>query len=221
MTTANTAVNSTTASVIDSLNSTKPATNSAQETSDRFMKLLVAQLNNQDPTNPMDSSQMTSQLAQINTASGIQTLNESIKAMSAQFTSLQVLQGASMIGREVLTNGNTLSMNNGVARGALDLSGNADKVTVQVFSPGGQPLDTLNLGTMTAGRHGFDWTPPASYNGVANPTFKVTASQGAKPVAVTPLSRNFVESVSTASGALSLTLRDGTSVTYDGIQAIL
>ena len=205
----------------DTLNSSKPVKSAAEEQSDRFMKLLVAQLNNQDPMNPMDNAQMTSQMAQISTVSGIEELNASIKSMASQFTSLQVLQGASMIGREVLTDGNSLSMSNGVARGALDLSGAADRVTVQVMSPGGQLLDTLNLGTMKAGRHGFEWTPPANYTGTGNPVFKVSASQGSKAVTATPLARDFVESVSTASGALSLSMRGGTTVSYDGIKAIL
>ena len=72
---------------------------------DRFLKLLVAQLNNQDPMNPMDNAQMTSQMAQINTVTGIQQVNETLKSMADQFASLQVLQGASMVGRDVLIEG--------------------------------------------------------------------------------------------------------------------
>jgi flagellar basal-body rod modification protein FlgD len=82
----------------------------AAASQDRFLKLLVAQLNNQDPMNPMDNAQMTSQMAQINTVSGIQTLNETVKSLSSQFTSLQVLQGASMVGRGVMVDGNSLSI---------------------------------------------------------------------------------------------------------------
>ena len=73
---------------------------------DRFLKLLVAQLNNQDPMNPMDNAQMTSQMAQINTVSGIQELNATMKSMATQFQSC-VMQGASMIGHDVLLKSNT------------------------------------------------------------------------------------------------------------------
>ena len=59
------------------------------------LSYLVAQLNNQDPMNPMDNAQMTSQIAQINTVSGIQQLNETMKSHGvSNSTSMQVLQGA-------------------------------------------------------------------------------------------------------------------------------
>ena len=74
---------------------------------DRFLKLLVAQLNNQDPMNPLDNAQMTSQIAQINTVTGIQQLNQTMESMSAQFNSLQVMQGTALIGRNVMTEGST------------------------------------------------------------------------------------------------------------------
>lgn len=61
--------------VTDSTN-TKANANDPAAAQDRFLKLLVAQLNNQDPMNPLDNAQMTSQIAQINTVTGIQQLNQ-------------------------------------------------------------------------------------------------------------------------------------------------
>jgi flagellar basal-body rod modification protein FlgD len=193
---------------------------SAQDQSDRFLKLLVAQLNNQDPMNPMDNAQMTSQMAQINTVSGITQLNDTMKSMSTQFTAMQVLQGASMVGREVLTEGNKLSVSGGVGKGTVELASAAEKVTVQVLSPSGQPLGTLNLGAMSAGRHNFEWDA-SSYSGTGTPIFKVTATQGTAAIVATPLARSTIESVGTASGALSLTLKGGSTVAYDAVKAIL
>ena len=57
---------------------------------DRFLKLLVAQMNNQDPMSPMDNAQLTSQMAQINTVSGIQELNQSVSKISSQFGAMQM-----------------------------------------------------------------------------------------------------------------------------------
>ncbi len=193
---------------------------SAQAQSDRFLKLLVAQLNNQDPMNPMDNAQMTSQMAQINTVSGIQQLNDTMKSMASQFTAMQVLQGASMVGREVLTEGNTLSINAGVGKGSVELATAADNVSVQVMTPGGQPLGTVKLGPMAAGRHNFEWDA-SSYTDSAPPVFKVSAAQGGRAVSATPLARNAIESVSTLAGALSLTLKGGTTIAYDAVKAIL
>ena len=215
-----TATTPTSTSTAASLGSTTTATTNADAQQDRFLKLLVAQLNNQDPMNPMDNAQMTSQMAQINTVSGITQLNETMKSMSSQFSAMQVLQGASMVGREVLTEGNTLTVNAGVGKAAIELTGIASKVTVQVLGSSGQVLDTLNLGPQTAGRHNFEWDA-SSYTGTANPTYKVTALQGATAVSSTSLMRSPVESVSTDAGALSLTLKSGKTVAYDAIKAIL
>jgi len=170
--------------------------------------------------NPMDNAQMTSQIAQINTVSGIQEVNESIKSMATQFASMQMMQSASMIGHEVLTDSNKLAVEGGVGKGAIELAGNADKVSVQVISPGGQVLGTLNLGAMTGGRHNFEWDASA-YGGTGNPTFKVTATSGSAPVNTTPMARSTVESISSDATGMNLTLKGGNVVAYSAIKAIL
>lgn len=187
---------------------------------DRFLKLLVAQLNNQDPMNPMDNAQMTSQMAQINTVSGIQQLNETMKSMAGQFTSMQVMQGAAMIGHGVMVKSNTLSIDEGKARGAVDLEGNASNLSIQILSPGGQVLDTINLGSKAAGRHSFEWDA-SSYNGVANPNFKVVATSGKQSVASTALAQDTITSIGTSGGVMSVQLKGRDAIGYDAIQAIL
>jgi flagellar basal-body rod modification protein FlgD len=214
------ATTSSTASTATPPSSGNTATTDATAQQDRFLKLLVAQLNNQDPMNPMDNAQMTSQMAQINTVSGITQLNDTMKSMSSQFSAMQVLQGASMVGREVLTQGNTMTVTAGVGKAAIDLDGIASKVTVQVLGTSGEVLDTLNLGAQTAGRHNIEWDA-SGYTGKANPTFKVTAVQGTAAVTSTALMRSPVESVTTNAGALNLTLKSGKTVAYDAIKAIL
>ena len=196
------------------------STTTATESQDRFLKLLVAQLNNQDPMNPMDNAQMTSQMAQINTVSGIQQVNETLKTIGSQFTAMQLLQGTGMIGHDVLLQSNTLSVSAGKAAGAIDLAGNADKVTVQVLSPAGQVIDTLDLGAMTAGRHSFEWDA-SSYQGSGSPTFKVSASSGANAVSTTSLARDAIVSVGSDGTAMTLQLRGRDAVAYDAVKAIL
>ena len=84
---------------------------------DRFLKLLVAQMQNQDPLNPMDNAQVTSQMAQINTVNGIQQLNTTVQGLTTQFTQMQALQGASLVGHDVIVPGNKLDIANGVGQG--------------------------------------------------------------------------------------------------------
>ena len=187
---------------------------------DRFLKLLVAQLNNQDPMNPMDNAQMTSQMAQINTVTGIQQVNETLKSMAAQFTSLQVLQGSSMVGHAVMVESNTLTRSAGVASGAVELGGKADAVKVEILSPGGQVLDTLDLGSLDAGRHSFDWDA-TSYAGTGEPSFRVIATLGGNAVATTSLARDTVVSVGSDNGAMTVQLQGRSAVAYSSIKAIL
>lgn len=217
MISATTASSSTTST--NALTSTAPASdvNAAQ---DRFMKLLVAQLNNQDPMNPMDNAQMTSQMAQINTVTGIQQVNETLKNMAAQFTSLQVMQGSSMVGHQVLVESNTLSRNAGVASGAIDLDGNTDSVKVDILSPGGQVLDTINLGALGAGRHTFNWNSSA-YTGSGEPSFRVSATLGTKTIGSTALARDTVVSVGSENGTMMVQLQGRNAVAYGNVKAIL
>ncbi|MCX7240200.1 MAG: flagellar hook capping FlgD N-terminal domain-containing protein [Burkholderiales bacterium] len=215
-----TSVTATSPITTSSTSTSKTALSDANVSQDRFLKLLVAQLNNQDPMNPMDNAQMTSQMAQINTVSGIQQVNETLKTIGSQFTAMQLLQGTGMIGHDVLLQSNTLSVSAGKAAGAIDLAGNADKVTVQVLSPAGQVIDTLDLGAMTAGRHSFEWDA-SSYQGSGSPTFKVSASSGANAVSTTSLARDAIVSVGSDGTAMTLQLRGRDAVAYDAVKAIL
>lgn len=190
----------------------------ASEMQDRFLKLLVAQLNNQDPMNPMDNAQMTSQMAQINTVTGISQLNETMKSMSSQFMSMQILQGANMIGHQVMLAGDTLSVNKGVAAGAVELSSSASSVTIELRTPGGQVIDTFDLGAREAGQHAFTWDASA-YQG-QTVKLSVSAKNGSTAVSARPMTVETVESVSSEAGVLKLNLLSGKSVSYSDVAAI-
>ena len=186
---------------------------------DRFLKLLVTQLKNQDPLSPMDNAQLTSQIAQINTVSGIATLNTSVQTLSTQFLQMQSLQGASLLGKDVIVAGNKLDIDAGVAQGGFELTAAADAVKVEIVSPAGKVLDTLNLGAQRTGMHSFNW-PSGSYDASSNLTFRVTASSGANQLSSTALMRDKVTAVSTQGNNLMLELESGASVAYTSVKAI-
>jgi flagellar basal-body rod modification protein FlgD len=192
----------------------------ATASQDRFLKLLVAQLNNQDPMNPMDNAQMTSQIAQINTVSGIQQVNETLKGMSDQFASLQVLQGSSMVGRNVLIEGSKLSIQDGKASGAIDLTAQAESVKIEIVSPGGTVLDTINMGALDAGRNAFTWDA-SKYSGTGSPSFRVVATTGGQNVASTSMVQDKVTSVGSENGAMLVQLANNTAVGYSKIKSLL
>lgn len=191
-----------------------------QASQDRFLKLLVAQLNNQDPMNPMDNAQMTTQMAQINTVSGIQELNATLKGMATQFGAMQALQGTSLIGRDALVEGNQLGFDGAVGKGAMRLEASASSVTVDVIGKNGQVLDTLDFGALTAGQHSFNWNSAGiDPNQVAS--FRVNAADGGQPVRATTYSRQTVTSVGISNGAMNLQLQDGSTLAYDRVTTFL
>ena len=196
--------------------------NSATEAQDRFLKLLVAQLNNQDPMNPMDNAQMTSQIAQINTVTGIQQLNETVKGLASQFAAQQLMQGSAMVGRDVLVADNTLQFDDETKTGggAFDLAGSAASVQVQVLNASNKEVGTIELGALKAGRYNFEWE--AGETGGAGPfRFKVLAANGESAVDVTALSTDKVTAVSVDNGALALQLSRGGTASYSALKAIL
>jgi flagellar basal-body rod modification protein FlgD len=214
-------VTATSASIGTSTSAAASSLASASEagSQDRFLKLLVTQLQNQDPLAPMDNAQLTSQIAQINTVSGIATLNTSVQQLSSQFLQLQSLQGASLVGKDVIVAGNRLDIADGVAQGGFELASTADAVKVEVLSPAGRVLDTINLGAQSSGMHSFNWIA-GSYDNTSQLTFRVSASSGATPLTATPLMRDKVDAVSTAGDALMLQLENSGTVAYTAVKAI-
>lgn len=191
-----------------------------QAAQDRFLKLFIAQLNNQDPMNPLDNAQMTSQMAQINTVTGIQQVNQTLKSLADQFSLGQGLQGASLVGRQVIAQGNALAVEGGNAKGSFSLAQPADSVRVDVLSTTGELLGTVDMGSRTTGMHNFSWAlgnvDPARVGGM-----RVNATSGGQAVAGIPLARQTVESVAMVDGSLRMRTTGGMTLSYQQILAFL
>lgn len=210
------------AATLSSINGTTAASTSKLDdpgSQDRFLKLLVTQLQNQDPLSPTDNAQLTSQIAQINTVTGISTLNDSVKGLSTQFLQSQTLQGASLIGKSVVVPGNRVDIEAGVGQGGFQLASPADAVKVEMLSPAGQVIDTVNLGAQSAGVHSFDWAS-GKYANDANIAFRVVASNGSTPLDVTTLTRDKVSAVSISGDSLMLDLQRTGTVKYSDVKSI-
>lgn len=196
----------------------------AQEAADRFLTLLVAQLQNQDPLNPMDNAQVTTQMAQISTVSGINELNQTVAALGASLGVTQYLQAASLVGHDVVIGGNDVDLADGKAsEGGLELSGAADHVVITVTDDAGNVVRTMDLGAQKAGDQFFTWDGKTD-SGVTAPdghyTFSATATAGGKAVTFDTLMTARVEGVvSTASGAM-LQLPHGSQIAFADIKQI-
>jgi flagellar basal-body rod modification protein FlgD len=200
-----------------------PTAQAAQDAADRFLKLLVAQLQNQDPLNPLDNAQVTTQLAQISTVSGINQLNDTVAALGASMGVTQYLQAANLVGHDVVLSGNDLGLADGKAQGGVQLASAADHVTVAISDASGNVVRTIDMGAEAAGAQFFNWDGKTD-SGAAAPgghySFTVTATAAGKPVTFDTLMHATVEGiVSTSSGAL-LQLSDGNQVAFDAIKQI-
>lgn len=212
-------VNATSSSAAAGAASGASSRASAAGTQEQFLKLLTTQLQNQDPLNPMDNAQLTSQIAQINTVSGIATLNTSVQSLSSQFLQMQTLQGASLVGKNVIVPGNRLDIANGDGQGGFQLASAADAVKVDVVNQAGKVIDTLNLGAQSAGTHSFDWAA-GTHTDAEGLTFKVTATSGATALSPTALMRDTVDAVSTSGSTMQLQLEKSGTVDYASVVAL-
>jgi flagellar basal-body rod modification protein FlgD len=161
------------------------------EAQDRFLKLLVQQLKNQDPMNPLDNAQFTSQLAQINTVEGIEKVANQIKSLSGDFQGLETVQAASLVGRQVVIEGKTLDLYNGTGKAAFELPQGVDHATVSVKDSLGNVLKQIDLGALEGGMHDFNWDGitqdgKAAINGRYE--FSVSATANGQPVTATTMS---------------------------------
>jgi flagellar basal-body rod modification protein FlgD len=185
---------------------------------DRFLKLLVAQMQNQDPLNPMDNAQVTSQMAQINTVTGIEKLNTTVQGLNSQFVQMQALQGASLVGRDVIVPGNLMDIADGVGQGGFELTSAADAVKVEILSASGQVVETMQLGAQSAGMHSFDWNAGTATND-SGLRFRVTSTLGGTTTSATTLMRDTVDAVSTSGTGFKLELARAGSVGYADVKA--
>ncbi|MCY4756187.1 flagellar hook assembly protein FlgD [Pelomonas aquatica] len=196
------------------------STKNAADTQDRFLKLLVAQMNNQDPLNPMDNAQVTSQMAQIQQVTSLSTLNTSITGLGTQLGRMQALQSVSLVGREVAVPSNSLQVSNGVAEGSYDLGGAASAVKLEILGPAGNVIDTQQLGAQGSGRQAFSWKAGTMVAEGSAVRYRITATNGTAPVSSTTYAYDKVNAVYSENGTLRLNLDRLGSVDYTAVAAV-
>ncbi|MFZ6848443.1 flagellar hook assembly protein FlgD [Undibacterium sp. RuRC25W] len=224
--------NSVDPTLLTTMNGTKASTNTIQAAQDQFMTLLTTQMKNQDPLNPMDNAQVTSQLAQLSTVTGINQVNASINAMNANFQASQSLQAANMIGHGVLVPGNNIALTTttnsagvsatGGAYG-LNLPQNISGGTVAITNAAGAVVKTINLGALSQGVQTLSWDGSTDSGGTAPAgtySYTVKAASGASSVTPTNLEFGMVSSVSTSSQGVTLNLANLGSVAMNTVVQI-
>lgn len=206
-------------------NTSATGTNSASDLQGSFLTLLVAQLKNQDPTNPLQNNELTTQLAQISTVSGIEKLNTTLGSISGQIDNSQSLQAASLIGHGVMIPGQTILVGKETSTPfGVELTQAADKVTATVTSKDGTVVRTIDIGSLTAGVHTFSWDGKMT-DGTAAPdgSYKVSiaASSGATQLVAQPLQFALVQGVTRGSNGSTLDLGTYGTTTLDEVRQII
>ncbi|AOR65924.1 flagellar hook assembly protein FlgD [Pectobacterium wasabiae] len=199
--------------------------NSSADLQNQFLTLLVAQLKNQDPTNPMSNDQLVSQLAQLNTVSGIEKLNTTLGSISGQINNNQSTQATTLIGRSVMVPGKEILVGKETSTPfGVELEKAAEAVTVTINDATGKAVRTVELGTLSAGVHSFNWDSKLSDGSVAPDgayTFTVAASTGGAQQVVQPLSYAVVNSVVRGDSGALLDLGLRGRATMDDVRQIL
>lgn len=203
---------------------TAAQTTEAEAQQTRFLKLLTTQLKNQDPLNPMDNAQMTSQLAQMSTVSGIEKLNATLNSLVDSVGSSQSMQASSMIGKSVMVPGTQLSLAKGQAFAGINLAGAADQVTLHVLDATGKEIQTETLGAQKAGVLNFSWdgmTAAGTNAADGEYKFSVEATQGGKSVKADPLQVGTVSALVRSGSGFLLDLGALGTVDFKNVQQIL
>jgi flagellar basal-body rod modification protein FlgD len=229
-------------SLINSVNGTKTSSSSSSSSSsgssmtavqDQFLKLLTTQLQNQDPLNPMDNAQITSQIAQISTVTGIQSLNTTLQTLLAASQDSQTTQAASLVGQAVMVPGTSLQLASSTgsdgttttaAIGAYVLAGDADKVTVTIKDSDGNTVRTLTYGAQSSGLHDFTWdgiTDSGTTAAVGAYKISVAAGNGSDSVTTTPLTLGSVRSVISNGSGFTLDVGSLGTFSIDDVKQIL
>ncbi len=215
----------TTQALIDASKSTDSASssNAMTDAQNRFLKLLTTQLKNQDPLNPMDNAQMTSQLAQISTVDGIEKLNATLQKLVASSVDGEAMQAANLVGRQVMIAGSGLQLGDNGAAGGVELAAAADQVLVTIKDPNGLAMKTIDLGNLDAGIHNFTWdgTTDAGKEAVnGGYSIAVTARRGTEKVTVSALQLAGVTNINRSTQGVTLNLGSLGLVTLNDLKQI-
>jgi len=154
--------------------SSSTATSADESDSEMFMKLMIAQLQNQDPTSPADTSDFMQQIASMSTVESIANLSTSVDQLGQSLMSSQAaLQASSMVGQQAFVETDLAVLpEGGSVQGLVTLDASASNVWVSVYDRNGVLVDNQQMGAQSAGDHSFVWsgtdnTPADQYRIVA------------------------------------------------------
>ena len=174
---------------------------------DAFMKLLVAQLQHQDPTAPQDSNAMMQQMTSFSSLEQLQNMNSALQGIQVQNQGLFQAQSSSLVGKRIRVTSSGFDLKDGKATMGVDLASEAT-VSISIKDSAGKVVATLDKGSMSAGSHLLDWDGrDAQGSKLADGAYTVEISAkdtAGKTVSATPSAYVTVDSVLFANGTVLL-----------------
>ncbi len=185
---------------------------------DDFLKMLIAQLKNQDPLNPLDGTAFVAQLAQFSSLEQLQNMNTQMSSLSSSFTSINNVQVANLIGNEVSAKGNTSIVDGSTNTLYYNLPSDVKQGSVNIYNAQGALVKTQTFGSQSAGTNSLTWScanlPAGTY------TFEVTATDtSGKEITPTTLVTGKVTGATIKNGVPYLTI-NGQDITFADIVSI-
>ena len=205
---------------------TQPTKSNDELDQNDFIELLVAQMKNQDPSDPMDSSEFMSQLSQFSVVNGVEDLNTSFESLSLNLTSNQSMQAAALVGRDVLVPGGegVLVAGSGMS-GQISLPAQANDINLKIFNAQGVQVRELALGSGDQGElkfkwDGFDDNGEASAEGIYTITAEALIAGSREAIDVSLETRIDSINLSQDGSESLLNLASGNSVPLSFVQQI-
>jgi flagellar basal-body rod modification protein FlgD len=205
--------------------STGSATSSQMLGENAFLKLLIAQLQNQDPLNPADSTDFVTQLAQFSAVEQATQQSQTLSQMSTQLNSIAGQSAVSMIGDNVQVQASQLNFNGSLpTQSTFTLGAAAANVSVTITDSNSNTVQTINLGAQRAGPCTVTWNGQSSAGltepaGTYNYTVNATTSGGA-PVSVSQQLQGTVTNVTYTGGVPYLQLSSGATAPLSGLLSV-
>lgn len=197
--------------------------NTGELTQEDFFSLLTKELAHQDPTKPVENSEMISQMTAFSTTNGVATLNDQFTSFASSMSSNQALQASSLVGRSVLVEENVFAMSEGQdIKGKLVTSEPASNVYIYVKNAAGEVVQTVPVGNVEAGSSGFTWD---GLNSNGEPAaegayrFRIAGTINGEPVELEARTYRKVDSVTLAGagGGVLLNLNGGSSMALSDV----
>lgn len=177
---------------------------------DEFLKLFVAQLKNQDPTNPMDGKDLAAQLAQFSSVEQLIQLNQGLESQAASQSALLGATNGSIamgtIGKTVLASGDRVAVRGGAAEVTVGIGGTGGRGTLKVYDASGTLVGSRELGMLGPGRNSVPLGSAATGLADGTYTYEVEVMNGETAVTVDHFIRGRVDGVTYTQAGPRLTI---------------